>query len=288
MCFSSFTGIGQILKNQRGEVWTDVPFFNANYIRSNKIQLIKGRYFYKQPGQAMYETNFRHVFEFDTLGRIIQVYETKMDDGTTDTTFKKYAYNIRGNLIYFSEGTSTRYNYNTYFYDQKNNLLSSETYIQIKYQSGELKTVLEKKESYEYNIDGIDTLKITKNSYDLPFKKEWKTYNKQGFVTRVDERFLTNGQGKSELLEISDEGNLEKKSFKNTRDSYPRNVFTFTYDTLGNVQEKKILNDLVTVKEIQFVYNENNGKLSAILEQENENDFISIIRFQDYRYFGEE
>ncbi|MBU2018536.1 MAG: hypothetical protein KJ941_02720 [Bacteroidetes bacterium] len=273
------------MRNKSGEVWTNEPFFNADYIRTNHIQLIKGRYSYKNPGKPMYETDFRRVFEFDTLGRIVQVYETKTDDGTVDSTFQKYAYNEKGHLIYYSYGTRSNFTYNTFFYDQSNYLISKETYIQINYVSGESKIVLDRKESYEYKVEGIDTLKITKNSYNLPFKKEWKTYNKEGLVTRLDERYVGNGQGKSEIFEFSETGNLEKKSFKNTRDAYPRNIYTFTYDTLGNVQEKKVINDLDVAQEIQFVYNENNGKLSAILERENDSDFISIIRFQDYRYF---
>ena len=240
VCLLINCGFSQILNNRRGEVWTDNPFFNRQYIKDNNIRSIKGRYCYKDPGKPMRETNFMHVFDFDSLGRIVQKYETRLDDGSPDTVFQKYAYNVEGSLVYYSQGTSFNYNYTLYFYDKFNSLESTESYIQLVYKNGEVKTVLDKKESYEYNIDGIDTIKITKNSYDLAFKKEWKTYNRQGYVTSIDERFISNGQGKSEYFEFGESGNMEKKTFQNTRDSYPKTTYLFTYDSLGNVQEKKI------------------------------------------------
>ena len=235
----------------------------------------------------MYETDYRHVFEFDTLGRISVIYETKKDDGTEDTVFQIYQYNTKEELIYFSRGTRKSYRYVLYLYDEKSALVSSEFYYHHTKDDGQISTLLERKESYIYEIDGIDTIKITRNSYNFPYKKEWKMYDRHGHVTKIEERFLSNGEGNTEMFEFNTEGFLETKTYKSTKESYPKNILTFDYDTLGNVLEKKIWYQNSVTREIQFVYNEENGQLSAILEREKDSEFISIIRFQEYFLYSE-
>ena len=61
--FQSFL-TAQMLDNSRGEAFTDQPFFNADFIRNNKIQKITGHYSTKASMDYIRENDLIYVYEF--------------------------------------------------------------------------------------------------------------------------------------------------------------------------------------------------------------------------------
>lgn len=277
----------QFLLNDKGQVFTDEPFFNPSIIRENKIKSINGRYSYKPPGKPMRETNYWRIYEFDTLGRIVRAYETKADDGSADTVFFNYVYNGKGQLIYKGIGNEKTFYYTSYFFNQDGILESTELYLQNKNYAGDLTTTLMKKESYEYKKQGNDSVKITLNSYNLPYMKELREFNSMGQLVTIDERFITNNEGTIQTFSYYPSGALEEKSLQDTREPKKKETLQFKYDKSGNILEKKVLNYGELKYEVQFIFNESTGLLSAILEQRNQSNFISILRIKEYEYFSE-
>jgi hypothetical protein len=284
-CMISSGAFGQLMMNDKGQVWTEDPFFNPVFIRQHQIKAITGRYTYKAPGQAMNEKDYFRGFQFDTLGRLVYSWETKRDDGSYDTTFHKYVYNNIGRLIYHGWGDKRTSYYESFMYQNGDLMTSSEIYLQYHNRKGELVTLLQKKQSYIYEVEGNDTIKITKNSFDFPYKKEWKVYNEKHQLIRIDERFIANNQGMTYSFDYYPEGLLERKSFQDSRESEPQQVFSFAYDDMGNIKEKKIWKNGKVEREQQFIFNSETGYLTAILEQQNENNFITIIRFRNYDFY---
>lgn len=277
----------QMVDNERGFVWTDIPFFNPSFIKEQKIQSIVGRYSFKNPGERMYESDASRGYFFDEEGRLIKTFDTRPQPGFYDTIFQYYRYNNRNQLIYYSEGNKKIYTYTLYQYNDSGQLVESECYNQVVMLDGDYESVLKKKESYRYQVEGQDTTRITRNSYDIPFLTTKTYYNQEGQVYQIDERFITNGQGSSEYYSYDERGDLISKAFQKTRNPQIHLRFTFQYDDNGNVLEKKVYTPAEIAREVQFVYNDESGRLTAILEQENDNNKILILRLSLYHFYGE-
>ena len=126
-----------MLDNRSGNAFTDVPFFNSEFIRANSIKQLNGQFTYKKSGDIMRLKEYKNVYEFDTLGRLIRSYETKKDDGTKDTTSNVYVYSEKNLLKTHKKGDTFGFSTTTYTFDSKNritkaNVLTEPARIDIK------------------------------------------------------------------------------------------------------------------------------------------------------------
>jgi hypothetical protein len=283
--FSAAWSFGQMLTNHHGEVFTDEPFFDQEFIRSHKIKSINGRYTYKPPGKPLKETNYWQVYEFDTLGRISQWWDTKPEDGSRDTVFHKYVYNGKGLLIYKSVGDSRIMTYESFMFDSLRRISSIESFYQYRNYDNVVTTRIQRKEYFTYELMGMDTVKVTMNSYQLPYLKMTTEYDSVGKVVKVDERFITTNEGTMTTFDYNKKGKLRAKNVRSTKEENFKERLCFVYDDKNNIKEKKVFKYETMVHETQFIFNESTNFLSAILTQENGSNFITILRIKEYEYY---
>lgn len=271
----------QLFTNEEGEVYTDEPFFNAEFIRKNDLKQIKGRYSIKKSGEVMKELEAYEVFTFDSLGRLIERYETYPFDGSRDTMFWKYVYNDRGRLIYRSYGSNRRWQYWTYLYDEKGRVVSYDVFRQVK-EFGEVRAYKQKTQTYTYEKREADSLKIINNSFDLPFQEERLVYDDAGRLIVRDKRFITNNHGWIDSLHFDKYGRLLQITHQSTREEMPKDKHVYVYDENGNPLSKDVYRYRRHAEEYQFIYNSKTGYCSAVLSRDPATENIVVLRFQQY------
>lgn len=282
-----FGALSQLMSNDMGEIYTDKPFFNEAFIREHQIKEIKGRYSYKLKGRQMKETNEFEVFKFDTLGRLVESFETRLSDGTMDTMFNKYFYNSKGLMIYHSYGTSRKWKYETYLYDAYGRVVAIDIFQQYINFTGDLISLKEKTQTYSYAKEGADSVRIINNSFNLPYKREVIEFNEAGKITKLDNRFITNKEGWVDELLYNEQNQVIKRTHQSTREDKPKLTTVFTYDEHGNIMSKNVYRYIRHIEEYQFIFNSSTNLCSAILSRDPATDNIVVLRFQSYAYYGE-
>ena len=112
-----------MLDNREGNAFTDRPFFNQEFIRDNRIHKLNGMFTYKKPGEVMRQTEYKYVYEFDSLGRLVSSFETRKDDGTQDTTWNKYFYSEKGEMIEHKKGDGKGFTSTTFEFDEEGRII---------------------------------------------------------------------------------------------------------------------------------------------------------------------
>lgn len=279
------TLFGQIFPNKEGEQVAADLVFNPEFIQSNRIKSINGRFTFKFKGVPMKETNYWQVFEFDTLGRIHRSYETRKDDGTRDTVWTHYFYNDKGWLIYKSVGNGENLTYFTTVYDSDHRITSLEEFQRKKDSQGILSTKEISKELYTYEVkDGI-RIKTKINGFGSPISKETYFYDAKGKINRIEDRYISTNEGTFAHFTYDGQGNLLFKNTETSKQGIEKEIIQFSYDKTGNLEEKKISIEGKIKLDMQFIYKENTGFLSAILMEENSSSNITILRIKEYEYY---
>lgn len=276
---------GQILLNKTGEQLSEDLVFNPEFIRAKKIKSINGRFTYKRTGMVMKETNYWQVFEFDTLGRIIQSYETRKDDGTVDTVWSKYFYNDKGLLIYQSLGDKEFLNYTTTVYDSEKRVVSVEEFKRKPDVYGIPVSSEEQIDRFSYQNENGVLVKTRINKQGTPFAKIIPFYDEKGQLIREEDRYIATKEGLIYQYDYDKKGNLTQKRTLTSKQGITKETISFVYDESGNLKEKKLFNEEKLKMEIQFLHNESTGLLSAVLYQEGGSSNIVILRIKEYEYY---
>ncbi|MFT5777549.1 MAG: YD repeat-containing protein [Crocinitomicaceae bacterium] len=276
---------GQVLDNRLGEAFTDRPFFNEDFVRTNKLKRLYGTYTYKSKGQSMQETEYKYVYEFDKQGHLTSTFETRTDDGTKDTVWNIYKYDKFNNLASHRKTDLDGYSTVLYRSDSLGRVVEEEFIREIDSSRRIVRTISFNKERIEYTNYDNQEKRTRYNNYDLPYLDEFYNYNELGYLVERIERikmtstvytykYAYNREGKlASIIKTSNqkEGNLEELKFK--------------YDELGNLIEKHVYKNGEFVTDIQIIYNSKTKLLSAVLTRQVSTDFILILRFQEYDFF---
>jgi YD repeat-containing protein len=275
---------GQLLLNNNGEQLSDDLVFNPEFIKAKKIKSINGRFTFKRTGSVMRESNFWQVYEFDTLGRIIHSYETRKDDGTIDTIWNRYFYNDKGLLIYHSVGDKEFYKYITTVYDTDKRVVSVEEFRRKPDVYGIPIIVEEHIDRYSYEELGDKLIKTRMNKQGTPYAKITPFYNEKEQLIREEDRYITTSEGLIYQYEYDAKGNLLRRTTLTSKQGIKKEMYSFKYDSGGNIQEKKYFNEDKLKTEIQYIHSESTGLLSAVLYQESGSPTIVILRIKEYEY----
>lgn len=281
----AFSSHSQVLDNSRGEAFTNKPFFNKTFIENNSIKSIKGRFNYKRSGQAMYQTEFYYVYNFNKQGQLISTYETRKDDGTTDTTWNEYIYNALGNLIEHKQGSQSGKTNVAYQLDDKNRIISEEYYTESIDSLGEKTIVLVNSETMKHEDFGLQKKKTISNSYGLPYLIETSYYDDNGYLLEKEERYSRTSNFNKQLYTYNEKGLLASISKFEKGTIEPIEEEKYKYDSFGNISEKHLYKNGVFTTDIQIVYNEKTKLMTAVIIREVKTDFIMVIRFGEYDYY---
>lgn len=275
----------QVLDNRMGEAFTDKPFFNADFVKRNRLKRLNGTYTYKNQGGAMRETKFKHVFEFDRDGRLISTYETRTDDGTKDTAWNIYEYDEYGFVNLYRKTDEDGFTSIRFTNDSIGRVIKEE-YIREVDSNGRIVQTLSFNEE---RIEHVEYDKQTKsthyNNYNLPYLDEFYNYNDLGYLINREERIKMTSSVYTYTYEYNEKGKLAAiKKTSNLREGILEEI-TFKYDPLGNLLEKRIYRNGEFTTDIQIIYNSKTKLLSAVLTKQVSTGFMTIIRFKNYEFY---
>ncbi len=276
---------GQVLDNRNGEAFTDKPFFNADFIRKNKLKRLTGSYVYKKRGDIMRETRFKQVYEFDKQGNLVSNYETRTDDGTKDTTWNIYKYDAKGNLIQHKKTDLEGFNTVEYVYDSLNRVIQERHFREIDTVAQETRSLLFNEETIEYADYGDQKKRTRYNNYNLPYLDEFFNYNELGYLVEREERIKMTSTVYTYEYEYNETGRLAAIRKKSNRKEGYLEELLFKYDALGNLMEKHIYKNGEFITDIQIVYSNNSKLLSSVITRQVSTGFIMVLRFKDYEFY---
>jgi len=283
--FISFNTCAQVLDNRNGDAFTDKPFFNEDFIHQNKVKSLKGSFTYKKQGDILRPTEFKYVYEFDQAGHLVSTFETRTDDGSTDTTWNKYEYDANDNLIAHRKTDLDGFLSIRYAHDSLGRIVSEEFVRDVDSAGSIVRSLTFNKERLTY-ADYERQMKRTRfNNYDLPYLDEYFNYNDLGYLVERIERITMTSMVYTFHYEYNREGKLAAiRKSTNRKEGYLEE-FLFKYDELGNLIEKHIYRNGEFITDIQIIYNSKSKLLSSVLTRQVSTNFILILRFLDYEFF---
>jgi hypothetical protein len=280
----------QMLDNSKGEAFGDLPFFNQDFIRRNKIKQITGAHSAKRQGELINDTDLKSVYEFDSLGRLIHHYETVFDKKEFDTLLTAYIYDASGAITSIrtvgNGGTSSlRYVRDSlHRVSEKSFVKEIDTSGSILDNEPELITIINS-EFMKYDSVPLELRCKYSNSYGFSYMDKSWYYHPEGYLLREEERLrMTNGLTILSYA-YNERGYISSISTDLNADGAPEKQLAFTYDEMGNLLEKKVYKNNDFLYEVQIIYNSKTGLMSSIFTRDIKTGFISIYRFNKYAYW---
>jgi YD repeat-containing protein len=274
-----------MLDNREGLAFTDKPFFNTEFIRINKLKEFKGRFTYKKPGEVMRNTEYTYVYRFDDLGRLVESFETRRDDGTKDTTRNTYQYNTQHQLLEHRKGDGKGYTATSYAYDEKGRVIEESYVREFVDTLGKPQRTVLNTETMTYEEFAGQLKKTVYNSFGLPYLRETTFFNELGYVTSKEEFYIMTSTLKSHRHEYNEKGYLSAIRTFTDQEETPREELVFLYDTFGNLTEKQLYRNGQYITEIEMLYNERSMLLTYVLTRDVATNFIMILGFKNPAYF---
>ncbi|HIP33101.1 MAG TPA: hypothetical protein EYG86_10085 [Crocinitomicaceae bacterium] len=281
----SFSISAQVLDNQKGNAFTDAPFFNEDFIRKNRIKQLSGYYVLKKKGELMKTTKYKYVYQFDKEGHFVSSYETMPLDGTKDTIWSVYEYN-NDQLMVFKKTDQEGFTSVYYKRDEKGRVIE-EAHKREVYDTKDviIQTLNFNTERFEYYDFDRQTKRTKFNSYDLPYLDEFFNYNELGYLVERIERQKMTSDTYTFSYEYNEKGLLSAIRKSSNREDGFLEEFTFKYDELDNLIEKHVYKKGVFITDIQIIYNSKTKLISSIFTRQVSTGYLTIIRFNDFEYF---
>ena len=277
----------QILLNQEGEAFTDVPFFNPDVIRANHIKSMEGNYSTKKPGEVIRETTDWFRYRFDENGRLIESLDIRTLNHKKDSTLNQYQYNTRNQLVAHRKTENGGFTTIKQTYDSLNRVESEGTYRELyRYQKDQvLQSNLVNTEYFQYILRPNENEKVRFNSYKLPYLNEVRHYNSDGYLTEEKSNYRMSSIEHSTKYAYNDRGLLESKSHYNEKDALADEEWKYRYDLFGNLIEVHYFRYGQLQKDLQIVFDTKTQLLGSTIQRDVETNFLLILRFTKFTYF---
>jgi len=283
-------GKSQFLDNSKGTAFSEIPFFNEQFVKNNKIKSLKGTYTFKKMGDVMRETDLVFQYDFDTKGHLLQSFETNNVNQKIDTNLLMYSYNNSGNLAFVRKKNQTGYYSTLYFYDSKNRIIKEEYRRDIDTAGTFFVPSFERSlilnfETIKYETNGKVEKAIVHNSYGFPYKEIISSIDSSGYLISKEETLKFGNQIISYKYDYNEKGWISSLKTLNLHHSKMNQEIRFKYDEFGNLIEKHIYKNNQFITDIQVIYNLKTGLISSILTRDVATNFISILRFEIVKFF---
>lgn len=282
-----------MLDNSHGEAFSDQPFFNADFIKANKIKRITGHYSTKASMDVIRENDLIYVYEFDSLGRMIEKYETVNLAGGKDTIVNIYEYDKNNNLINYRKSDQHGFYSTHYEYDSLNRVVKTEYRRDMSKGRDRVHFKLDKSyvityetSSYE-NSEGMEK-RVYYNSYRKPFQTKFTYTDKNGYVVRDEERLTVHSGLRNIYYKYNPKGLLAEVSKTSNVMGKHTSKIIFKYDDFNNLLSKDFYKNGVHKTEYQIIYDPQTKMISAVLTRNVSDNFITILKFDQIDFFGNE
>ena len=288
-CFSLNQLFAQMINNESGQIFTEIPFFNEKYIRSVKLKSITGTISSKKELGAIKSSGKKEAYIFNEKGNLTIHYLSSKPKNKPDTTFTFYEYNLKNENTIFRVSDS----YGFYSYSKKYNDLGkliNKTYSREKNAStSKMNFKLEEKyvifqESYLYeNKDSIIEV-TTLNSNGRPYQRQIYYYDSFNYLFKIHTRLLISNSTKHEKYTYNDKGFLKSIQYYTNKNETPIKELRYDYDEWGNVTFMDEYKDDVRVIHKELLYDPSTLILKTILSQDLVSNLITIIKYKPEFY----
>lgn len=281
---------GQLLNNSLGEAFTDEPFFNIENVQANKIKRITGHFSTKKMNDQIRPSKLIYVYEFDELGRLTQQYETVEVSGVLDTVVTQYEYNAKGFLHVKRRTDRSGFYAYVYAYDESGRVVREEFRRDMNKSGSKVNFLLDKQflityETSEYENYPQQEKRIYYNSYGKPFQEKFAYFDRDGYLLEELEKLRVTAGQKKTTYSYNEKGLLSEMEISSSIMGNSKTKQIFTYDAFNNLLSKDIYRNDEHTTEIQVVYNEKTGLISAILTRQVSTNFITILRLDEYEFY---
>lgn len=285
----STLGLTQMLDNSKGETFSDRPFFNTRFIKKNKVKRLTGYYSTKAELASIKASKFIYVYEFNPNGELIKEFKTKQQD----TVVSEYKYDDHGNLSQIRKSDQFGFHSYSYQYDSLNRIIKQEYRRDLNKTKNRLNFELDKSfyissESYAYEITSIGLKKLYYNSKNKLFKTEFFYTDSDGYLIKQDHQLKTGSGHGMTTYTYGDKGLITEKLTETYIIKNSTKKMVFEYDEFENVLAQHYYRNGTYLTEYQIIYDDKTMLLSAILTRDVKLNFITILKFSDYSFFGDD
>lgn len=280
-----------MLDNSKGNAFTDVPFFNQDFIKINKIKHLRGTYTFKKMGDILRDSEYIVNFEFNEKGELIQGYETKKYESSIDTVVSFYGYDDAGKLQYKRDKDHRGFFSKHYQYDEKGRIIREEYRRDIDSLNSSIAPVFDRStvinfETMSYQDFSNQVKKTVSNNYGFPYLEEISYYHPElGYLVSVEQRLKMTYETKKTIYDYTAKGWISKIQTISSANSNANQEILFKYDEMGNVIAKEIYKNGDFLVDVQIIYNTKTGLISYLLSRDVKSNFITILKFNQYEYF---
>lgn len=272
--------------NQEGQAFTDVPFFNATFIRSSGLKSMEGKVSIKKPGDIIRESKDIYRIEFDSLGKVTKIMETKTQNVMKDTVYQSFQYDKNGKLLCLGKYEFGGLTANYMIFDAEGKLVKLEQRKDILSKNGEVeKTVLVNTESYTYQKLPFGEKKIFLNSYNLPYMEETEDRNTDGYLILRTQRLKMSDAQQIKKYNYNDKGLLRSIAVHYNNSEKPIEEQFFRYDELGNLIEKHSYKSGVFVEDLQLIYDPKTACIASFIQLNKLSGVMKIVTLNDLVFF---
>lgn len=280
-----------MLDNSKGFAFTELPYFNEQFIKANRIKSLNGFFQNKKTGDIIRKTDYIYRYEFDQEGHLIYSLETKLIGKMVDTLVLYYEYDANNNLAVVRQKNDKGFFSTQFTYDTKNRIIKEAYYRDIDTMTNNVKapqferSTFISSERYEYEENTANLKKTYFNNYDFPYLDEYLTYNELGLLKDRKRVTRTTSQLTTITYDYNDKGWISKEVTVTPANKNSNQEIVFNYDKLGNLTDKQIYKNGEHIRDIQLIYNSKTGILSYTLTRDVKTNFITILKFDKIEYF---
>ncbi len=273
-------------------LFTDKPFFNQSFIKTNKIKSIKGSISSKKVRDIIRTKGLDYYYEFNNDGTLLMQLASHDSKGLKDSSIITYCYNETGRVSIKRKSDSYGYYSHHYKYNENGNVVL-QTYCRdenrfeckSKFELKKQYTIIADSFSYK-QISNTQTKKLFYNNSGKIFKEQTNYYNELGYLIEEYTKFLIGNKKKKVTYEYDEMGRLYKKHTYINIASNKKKTEEYSYDEIGNVLDIKIYENEKYITRKQFLYDNKTMLLIAQIIQDIESEFLRIIQYK-YTFFGD-
>jgi len=288
-CLSINQLFAQMINNESGQIFTEIPFFNEKYIRSVKLKSITGTISSKKELGSIKSSGKKEAYIFNENGNLTIHYLSSKIKNKSDTTFTFYEYNLKNENIIFRVSDSYGFYSYTKKYDDQGKLINK-TYSREKNGSkSKMNFKLEERyvifeESYLYEDKDSIVEVTTLNSNGRPYQRQIYYYDSFNYLFKMHTRLLISNSTKQEKYTYNDRGYLKSIQYFNSENETPIKELRYDYDEWGNVTFMDEYKDNVRVIHKELLYDPSTLILKTILSQDLVSNLITIIKYKPEFY----
>lgn len=252
--------------------------FNQDFIYRNKIKKIKSNYSSKRENEIIKDLKLFEVYEFDSLGKIINFTSNKSTLGK-DTISYEFRYKSINDQRPFSIIIKDHYGFyrNDFELDEHSRVILEK---QTRFNLNNNREIIIKNEAYSFDTINSNIAKISYNSKNRPYKTEVFISDSLGYLKSIKHTYNITNRSISESFNYNEKGwvSCYTKHLKGTdlKEEY-------VYDVHDNIIYKNDYQNNFLKKKTEYMYNE-----YLLLFAEIKNNFseklIEIVKYK-YEYF---